>query len=164
MIICACGCKQPLNTLWQPARFINGHQNRNRKKQWRVNKQTGCWEWLLGKRRGYGVMRDPQTGKHRYAHVVNYEKKYGPVPEGKELDHFKCDNLGCCNPDHVKPATHAENVRRGRSTKLTIQQVKQIRAAKDVSGVVLGKRYGVSPGNISHIRNGNRWREQAQHL
>jgi hypothetical protein len=32
-----------------------------------------------------------------------------------ELDHFACENRACCNPAHVRPVTHRENVLRGRS-------------------------------------------------
>ena len=36
----------------------------------------------------------------------------GPIPDGCELDHL-CRNRACCNPDHLEPVTHLENVRRG---------------------------------------------------
>jgi hypothetical protein len=75
---------------------------------------NGCWI-----RRGYKMPNGYDAinvgGKTRYSHVVMYEHKYGPVPTGKELDHFFCDNRGCCNPDHVRPATHKENMNRGSS-------------------------------------------------
>jgi hypothetical protein len=40
--------------------------------------------------------------------------------------------------------------------KLTIRQVKTIRASSD-RGVDLAKKYGVSPANISNIRAGRHW-------
>jgi hypothetical protein len=70
----------------------------------------GCLEFQgTLNERGYGQIRD---GKMRMAHVVAFESKYGPVPAGRELDH-KCRNRACCNPDHLEPVTHQENVRRG---------------------------------------------------
>ena len=70
----------------------------------------GCWLYT-GKltKKGYAHVRD---GTMRFAHVVMWVNKHGPVPEGMELDHL-CRNHHCCNPDHVEPVTHAENVRRG---------------------------------------------------
>lgn len=48
-------------------------------------------------------------------HRFRYEREVGVVPEGMELDHFVCDNRRCCNPQHVRPTTHYENVLRGQS-------------------------------------------------
>jgi hypothetical protein len=70
---------------------------------------TGCLT-----ENGYGHVRDDE-GNMRHAHIVTYEKKFGPVPPGLELDHFFCDTRPCCNPDHVAPTTHLENVRRGKA-------------------------------------------------
>jgi len=41
-----------------------------------------------------------------------YEYFKGPVPDGLELDHL-CRVRSCCNPDHLEPVTHKENIRRG---------------------------------------------------
>lgn len=80
---------------------------------------SGCWLWdgaLSGV--GYGVLNVGQAesgggrSKIRYAHVLSYEIHKGVVPEGLELDHI-CRTRSCCNPDHVEPVTHAENLRRG---------------------------------------------------
>lgn len=45
------------------------------------------------------------------AHRVAYERVYGPIAEGLELDHL-CRQRDCVNPDHCEPVTHAENTRR----------------------------------------------------
>lgn len=66
-----------------------------------------CWPWKGGRNAlGYGGFRA------RVAHKVAYELTVGPVPPGKVLDHFKCDNPPCCNPRHVRPVTNRENVLR----------------------------------------------------
>lgn len=49
---------------------------------------------------------------HPTTHVA-YSLLVGPIPTGLELDHL-CRTPGCCNPWHLEPVTHAENVRRGR--------------------------------------------------
>jgi len=73
---------------------------------------NGCWQWIRGKgKAGYGHFW--LDGKTRDAHVVSYNHYVGPVPKGKVLDHFKCDNRACCNYEHVKPVTKAANTMRG---------------------------------------------------
>lgn len=46
-------------------------------------------------------------------HRVTYQLLVGPIPEGLELDHL-CEVKACCNPEHLEPVTHAENLRRCR--------------------------------------------------
>lgn len=71
---------------------------------------SGCWLWEgSAVPRGYGTMTVAQTP--RRVHVFVYEALVGPVPEGLELDHL-CNTPACCNPAHLEPVTHAENVRR----------------------------------------------------
>lgn len=70
-----------------------------------------CWLWTAGKHHGYGVFWN--NGSMHDAHVLAYEDKYGPVPAGLVLDHYRCDTTFCCNPDHVRPVTIAVNTLRG---------------------------------------------------
>lgn len=82
--------------------------------RYKLDEKTGCWIWLLGKQSdGYGITRDGK--KVRLAHVIEYEKKYGTVPFGLELDHVICNRRVCVNPDHVKPVTHLSNIMRGNA-------------------------------------------------
>jgi hypothetical protein len=89
---------------------------------------TGCWNWTGALNEdGYG--QETVKASHTKsglssvkAHRMMYQKKYGPIPAGLVLDH-KCRNTKCVNPDHLEPVTNAENVRRGRSAKLTPEQV-----------------------------------------
>lgn len=53
-------------------------------------------------------------GKMRFLHVVTWEEKNGPVPEGLELDHT-CKHRACCEEGHLEPVTHQVNVSRGRA-------------------------------------------------
>lgn len=74
---------------------------------------TGCIEFT-GPRdpRGYGIVVSRSEGERRVQpHVALYELLVGPVPGGLELDHL-CRNPPCCNPAHLEPVTHAENMRR----------------------------------------------------
>ena len=75
---------------------------------------TGCWYWM-GRldRCGYGSLRDGV--KMKKAHRYSWESVNGPVPDGLVLDHFKCNNPSCVNPDHLRPVTQRENVLRGNT-------------------------------------------------
>ena len=72
---------------------------------------TGCWIWC-----GYltpnGYSRTTIKGKGVYLHKLFWEELNGPVPNGLVLDHFKCDNPSCVNPDHVRPVSPLENTLR----------------------------------------------------
>jgi hypothetical protein len=84
----------------------------------KVGKSDGCWTWT-GRHSGtgYGVVTVHNRGRRdTSAHRVAYELTHGPVPEGMHLDHFACDNRGCCNPDHVRPVTPRENTLRSDGT------------------------------------------------
>lgn len=84
--------------------------------EWRfwpkVKIRVGCWEWVGSKDRlGYGrINSGGHTGTPILAHRLAYESTIGPIPEGMDLDH-KCNNPSCVNPDHLRPCTHAENMR-----------------------------------------------------
>ncbi len=83
---------------------------------------SGCWLWIANaNQNGYGRVSMSKGTKGRggkttmlCAHRLAYEVFVGKVPAGMELDH-KCRNRSCCNPAHVEPVTHAENVKRGVS-------------------------------------------------
>jgi hypothetical protein len=59
------------------------------------------------------------------AHRVVYTLLVGPIPEGFTLDHtchnadstcpggWGCPHRRCCNPAHLEPVTHQENILRG---------------------------------------------------
>lgn len=120
-----------------------------------VNIETRCWEWCGEiNRKGYGRLW--VGGKRRFAHRAYYEAKYGPIPEGLQIDHL-CRNRSCVNPDHLEPVTALENRRRGNSiTKLSPAAVREIRASGETQ-TALAKRFGVSQSTISEARRGITW-------
>jgi hypothetical protein len=125
---CGCGTRTTIAKVTQPKRghikgtyhpFARGHKGKRpvlpRLMKWvEPDPDTGCWNWTGAKdRHGYGRISIRPDGT-KFTHRVAYELLIGPIPQGLSLDHL-CRNTSCCNPAHLEPVTHAENVRRGAS-------------------------------------------------
>jgi hypothetical protein len=74
-----------------------------------IPRYGGCWIWTAGMTRGYGVFkyRGRMEGAHRLAWSIFNRADF---PDGLHGMHT-CDNPSCVNPEHVVPATQAENNR-----------------------------------------------------
>ncbi len=160
--LCRCGCGEaaPLADSTnkkrgivegKPQRFLPGHHGRKGPVDYIESAKTGCWVWQRYKdSRGYG--QTAVRGKPELAHRVYYERVYGPIPEGKEIDHL-CRNHACVRPDHLEAVSHVVNVRRGRATTLSDADVENIIAcAGRETHVETSRRYGVTPTAIRAIR------------
>ena len=104
--------KRPINRtlleLLKNFTFLTDRQKINLSRM--IEKSTNkCWIWHGTKDQGgYGRY---SVGKKVYkAHRFIYELLVGSIPEGLVLDHYKCYNKSCVNPDHLKPVTPKENV------------------------------------------------------
>lgn len=155
--ICRCGCGG--TTSDGTHLFIKGHSKIRRNfpaDRYEVDPETGCWNWTGAiLKTGYGAMS--WLGKNKPAHRIAYEQFVGPIPDGLVLDHL-CRNTRCVNPDHLEPVTSTENIRRGTCTKLTKEDVKQIRElAVSMSFAEIGRKFGVTGENISYIVRQKTW-------
>ena len=77
----------------------------------KVNASGKCWLWTAHRTTtGYGRFWDGLRviPAHRWA----YEKWFGPIAEGLEIDHL-CRNRACVRPTHLEAVTHLVNMGRG---------------------------------------------------
>lgn len=137
-----------------------GHKNGTRYKNLvGIGEPNECWEWLgnVSKRTGYG--KKQWFGESWLAHRWVWTMLFGSIKKGLTIDHL-CSNRKCVNPHHLELVTQIENQRRGKGTKLTVDDVKYIRGLPKFWGdrTELAKRYGVSPMTISDIRAFRSWK------
>ncbi len=166
---CSCGQKTHVPTFTdrhanyfkgKPMRYIQGHSNKPQKPQYIIDPKTGCWNWnWYRSAKGYGQLSS--DAQIRPAHIVFYERKFGPISDGLQL-HHTCENPPCVNPDHLVPVTPTEHLRVDSRTKLTVDQVQEIRRlhAKDnITQVELARQFNVHPSTISAIINRRNWKD-----
>ena len=68
-----------------------------------------CWLWTgsVDKKSGYGTIGNKY--KVFKVHRVAWERAYGPIPPRMQVDH-RCFVRHCVRPDHLRLATHKENL------------------------------------------------------
>lgn len=124
-----------------------------------VDESTGCWLWQKAKNdKGYGQIWS--GGKVKYAHRVFYERERGVLNDQHEIDHL-CRRHACVNPSHLEPVFHAENARRGKSTRLTRKDVETIRGlvrVGNISQAEAARRWKVASSHVSRIVSRKKWR------
>ena len=73
----------------------------------KLERQGECLIWTGGQTRGgYGSIS--ADGKKLRVHRLAYEREYGPIPQGMEVDHT-CHARLCCEPTHLRLATRPQN-------------------------------------------------------
>lgn len=132
-----------------------------------------CWPWVAKARHafGYGAI-NAGRGNLYYSHVVAYALAKGSVPAGAHVLH-SCDNPSCCNPDHLRVGTHAENVAdvverkrlKGRTgptdpkrcaKRLNADLAAEIRSST-LPRKALAEKYGVTKHTIANVQSGRTW-------
>lgn len=129
-----------------------------------------CWLWSRATTKaGYGVFRDPITGKNAYAH--HYAYRLWVSPDLPKIVRHKCRNRHCCNPDHLEGGTHLENqhdrIRDGTdnkgerhgNSKLTAEQVVEMRRLRREGWSLeqLMMRYELTNSAVLHALDGTHW-------
>lgn len=165
-VMCQCGCgkEAPIYRGVQ-MRFLRGHAGAAVARialRYVVDPVTGCWLWQLAKRDGYGIER--HNGKVAQAHVVSYEKRKGPIPDGMVLDHVVCQNRACINPDHVEPVTSTVNTQRRKLSKINMSIARDMRndfhSGRCTKSAIALER-GLSLSLVCDVINNNTWKEVA---
>jgi hypothetical protein len=167
---CECGCGQRTRLAprtrpdagWvegRPLRYVRGHIHalKTHHEPQDCGYETPCWVWQ-GTRIDKGYGRINRGGRETFAHIYEWEKVNGPVPEGLELDHL-CRNPACCNPEHLEAVTHAENMRRAARCVMTPDSVAEVRRllATGATGRSIAHRLGVHERIVSSIKCGKAW-------
>lgn len=161
MNLCWCGCGELADLRFK--RFAYGHNTQDGRGvhpdywQYGVEKdEHGCWLWT-GSLSHNGYARMYVKGKEQNVHRHVYETMIGDVPAGHQIDH-RCRVRRCINPEHLEAVTPTENIRRASGTKLTVEQVKEIRESSEDYRAVANK-LGISPEYVHSIRRGLNWEE-----
>jgi len=82
----------------------------------RLDASSGeCWRWVGWNGDGYGLFR--VWGRVVPAHRLAYRDFGNALDDALDIDHL-CRVHGCVRPSHLEPVTHAENIRRGKPSRL----------------------------------------------
>ena len=125
-----------------------------------------CWIYQNYQEGDYGSF---SYGTKTGAHVASYLMFHGEIPEGMVVRH-KCGNTLCCAKEHLEVGTYSQNNGEDRlrdgtlptgethsSAKVTLQQVRGIRAAKGTY-IEIAKQFNTNRGIVAAIRQGKTWR------
>ena len=126
-----------------------------------------CWIYQKARVGNYGSFKF--HGIQFGAHVASYLLFHGEIPEDLIVLH-KCGNTLCCAKEHLEVGTYSQNngadrLRDGtlpmgenhHSAKLTLQQVRGIRAAQGTH-LKIAKQFNTTINTVYSIRTRKSWR------
>lgn len=135
----------------------------------KVLKTQTCWVWLgCTYATGYGQIT--RNKKKNYTHRYVLELLGHDLTDKIVL--HTCDNPICCNPDHLKIGTHADNVadkvrkkrhKFGSDCNLaTVLDEDKVRSIKQdfkagLSNKNIALKYNIDPTLVSKIKNNHAW-------
>lgn len=137
-----------------------------------IKNENECWNWKAYKmKNGYGTFRF-NTQTKMLSHRVSLFIKTGMWGD---CALHSCDNPSCCNPNHLRYGTHAENNKdmldrnrcnpkkgeENKSSKLTKTEVLKIRQDYITGSKTmreLAKEYNIVSSGVSDIINKKSWK------
>ena len=138
--------------------FIIEKANSNYAKDFTVTlSEGGCWECLNRKPRQNSCGYIPY--KKTYAHRYFYEKFKEKIPDKMVVRHL-CNNVKCCNPEHLEIGTQSDNIRdmlksfrqSNGKNKLTKNEI--VKISKDNRPVKeIAEEYGIHFSTVYRIKN-----------
>lgn len=135
--------------------------------------KDGCWDWSGSKDKlGYCRISRVVNGRRApmLAHRLSMQIHGVELTDDVCVMHV-CDNPSCCNPEHLRVGTKADNNAdmrikkrsargdRNGKAKLTNAEAIAIKAALVAGAKVndLARRFNISPSTVSSIKYGTRW-------
>lgn len=129
-----------------------------RKADYKIDPETGCWEWQKALHPKSGYPAAINLGK---PHRVYYERAYGPVPADHDV-HHKCWNRTCVNPEHLEAMHNRMHdvVTFLHSKGRDLDFVRQVRAEGRKPGArvqEVADRYGLAHVQVQNWWHGIAW-------
>lgn len=123
-----------------------------------------CWPWTgrVNEKDGRPYMR--LNGKSTLAYHITYELVRG-VPVGTAYLLHSCDNKICCNPHHLHPGTHQENMdemkerERHGIPKTVLRTIKKL-LEEGRTHESIAELYGLDRSTVSKIAQGRSHRSK----
>jgi hypothetical protein len=138
-----------------------------------LSSDTGeCIDWPHARHKaGYGAIRI--DGKTRTVHRLVCLKIHGDPPsKSKRYAAHSCGRHSCCNPRHLRWATHSENMMdrhfhgtdtsgeqhwNSKLTESDVSKIKQLLKG-NMTTTGIGRQFGVTGSAIDQIKRGVTWR------
>lgn len=135
-------------------------------------KPNECWPWTGSRQKppclAYGTIII--ANRLQKAHRVVFELAVRPLKPGEVVMH-ECDNPSCCNPSHLRGASHGENVLdchlKGRHPMQKLYEVDVLRIYRMLelkfSTADIARAFDVSASTIRGVKSGASFKRLHHH-